>query len=349
MLDAASARVELPDAGHCPAWVLPNPDGIGYYLSTLSAPLMAALKRAPMQGAQSAALLSDLDLLARTGALDYELLLGFAAAQAEGPPEAALAAVGAIHDMPRAFIEGEDSARFSAWALKHWGARARALGWLARENESDVTLRLRRALLPLVTQRGGDAGLRDAARTHVNAWLKGEQALGAMRQSLLGSAAFHADAALFDALAERARLSRDAAERDDIYRALGRIADPVLRQKAFSLVLDHRRDVRESINILWSAAGHGDSAAFVLDFARSHYAALIARLPKDYGARLPGWGEQLCDADQRREFDAWFGTRAAQHPGGARNFAQALESIDICVASRENQRAAVARFLRSPS
>jgi hypothetical protein len=241
--------------------------------------------------------------------LDYGLLLGFAAAQAEGPPEAALSAVGAIHDMPRAFIGGEDSARFAAWVLKQWGARARALGWLVRENESDVTLRLRRALLPLVTQRGGDAGLRDAARTHVNAWLKGEQALGAMRQSLLGSAAFHADAALFDALAERARLSRDAAERDDIYRALGRIADPVLRQKAFSLVLDPPRCARVDQHPL-VAAGHGDTAAFVHDFARSHYDALIARLPKDR-LRAAARGRTVCDAEQRRQFDAWFARRAA--------------------------------------
>jgi alanyl aminopeptidase len=349
LLDTPSARIELPDADHCPAWVAPNPDGIGYYLSTLSAPLMTALARAPMQGTQSAALLSDLDLLARTGALDYDLLLAFSAVQAEGPPEAALAALEAIHGMPGALVESQDKARLAAWVLKHWGPRARALGWLARDNDSDVTQRLRRALLPLVTEIGADAGLLDAARTHVSAWLQGEQALGAMRQSLLGSVAFHADAALLDALTRKLRLSRDSAERDDIYRALGRVADPSLRQKAFSLVLDPSLDARESINILWSAAGQGDGAVSVLDFARGHYDGLLARLPKDYGARLPEWGQLLCDAHQRGQFDAWFGRRAGQYPGGARNFAQALETIDICLASRQNQREALARFLRGSS
>ncbi|MEK7738389.1 MAG: M1 family aminopeptidase [Pseudomonadota bacterium] len=345
LLDTATARIPLPGASHCPAWVLPNPGGIGYYLSTLSAPLLTVLESMSPTAAESAALLSDLDLLARAGAFPYDQVLGFAAAQSGGPPQAALAAVAVLHGMHPALLEGEEKSSFATWLRKHFGERARSLGWLPRADESDATQRLRRALLPLLADVGADAELRAKAQTLAKAWLKGEQALGGMRLPLLGSAARNADATFFEALAGKAKQALDSSERNDVYQALGVIADPVLRELAFLLVLDPGHDARESVSILQNAANSGDYAVSLQAFLQSRYDELLSRLPADYGARLPELGRLLCDANARNAFEAWFAPRAKKYPGGIRNFAQALESIDICLASRTAQRKPLANFL----
>jgi alanyl aminopeptidase len=178
-------------------------------------------------------------------------------------------------------------------------------------------------------------------------WLSGKNApqLGSMLRSILQTAAYSGDQAVFDAMVEAAAGSRDSGERHEIFTALGSFSDAGLRQRAFEQVLSGKFDVREASAIFYVAADRTDSAPALLRFLRSHYDALLAKLPEDSRASVPRWGRALCSAQDRASFQDFFKTRAAKHPGGARNLAQALESIDICVASRNIQEPGVQRLL----
>ncbi len=332
-------RVELASAASCPAWVLPNPGGIGYYLSRLDARATAGLAKAPLASADAVFLLGDQKMLAASGALPLARLLALAAPMAADPrPEVATAAAVAVAEIPRTLLAASQRQALSTWVRRHFGVRAAALGWVPGAQDSDATRKLRGALVPLVAEVGEDAGLRAQARSLALAWLGGDRArIGALYRALLQVAAGSGDAALFDAFAAALAQAPDIPTRIDIHVALGRFHDPVLLQRAFELALADGRDLRESAETFDSAAEEAENAAALLQFVGQRHDAIAARLPERAVARMPRWHGQLCSAQERAALQALYGSRGTQVPGRALNLAQTLEAIDICIANRKLQ------------
>ena len=52
---------------------------------------------------------------------------------------------------------------------------------------------------------------------------------------------------------------------------------------------------------------------------------------------MPRWHAQLCTPQDRGALVALYQDKIADVPGGPRNLAQALEGVDICIASRKLQ------------
>ena len=78
-------------------------------------------------------------------------------------------------------------------------------------------------------------------------------------------------------------------------------------------------------------------AVLAVDFLKSHYDALAARLPKGTfspAAYFPWVAAGLCASDTRQEMEAFFRPRAATIEGAPRVLEQALESVDQCRARR---------------
>jgi alanyl aminopeptidase len=69
-------------------------------------------------------------------------------------------------------------------------------------------------------------------------------------------------------------------------------------------------------------------------------------MPREISGFLPLIGGEFCDPAHRREVAEFFQERASKLPGGPRNLAQALEGIDLCVASRAAQEPGVREFLK---
>ena len=349
VLSEREASVVLPDAATCPAWLLPNPSGAGYYLSSVEPSMLADLKPGPLQASEATSLMSDLSTLASSGAFPLDRMLGMAAAYAaDSRPEVVKAAADAVAAIHQALLDANGRIQLALWVTRHFGKRAAALGWLPRQDDTDATRKLRSVLLPLVAEIGGDAGLRAQSYELTMKWLNGADAvqLGAMLRPVLQSAAYSSgDLKLLNALAAAAEKSRDSGDRNEIFRALGSFSDATLRWRGFELFSSKQFDAREAVSIFWTASDRPDNAPALQQFLRAHYEALITRLPEDYGAIMPRWGRALCSAPERTAFQKFFQERAAKHPGGARNLAQALESIDICLANRQIQEGDVQRFL----
>ena len=129
-----------------------------------AAPHARALRGAAEGGqvlsdADYAALLGDLEMLARSGAVGYQDALPLAARQANSPN---LRAAHRAFDVRRQHAAGSwsapaNAAKYAAWLRRHYGPRAHFLGWLPRKNESPELLRLRGTR--------GDAGRRSRGRT----------------------------------------------------------------------------------------------------------------------------------------------------------------------------------------
>ena len=81
---------------------------------------------------------------------------------------------------------------------------------------------------------------------------------------------------------------------------------------------------------------------------RAHFDELVAKLPKDAGARLAGMAGSLCSEAERAEAEAFFTGRSTQYTGGPRILKQTMERINQCAAFHKAQSASVAAFFKKP-
>jgi alanyl aminopeptidase len=83
------------------------------------------------------------------------------------------------------------------------------------------------------------------------------------------------------------------------------------------------------------------------EFVKSHYDAIVARVPPETLGNLPAYANGFCDPTRRAEIEAFFAPRVASLPGGPRNLSKTLERIDQCVAFRKAAEPEVRAFLSS--
>jgi alanyl aminopeptidase len=335
-------RLELPAGAACPAWLLPNPGGVGYYLSRLGARELQGLAAAPLQAADAVFLLGDQHQLAASGALPLARLLALAGPLAADPrPEVAAAAAHAVSDIHPALLDAAQRTALAGWVHRHFGARATQLSWLPAAGDSDAVRKLRAVVVPLVAQVGADPELRAQARTLALAWLAGDRGrMGAGYKAILETAAQDGDAPLFDAFVAALGQARDSSTRIDIDIALGHFRAPALLQRAFELALADGQDLREAREIYDAAGGDPLNAPALLRFAGLRLDDMARAMPEDTLARMPRWHTKLCTPQDRAAVQALYAQRLARVAGGPRNLAQALEQIDICIANRDMQAAA---------
>ncbi len=345
-------REVVPLGGTCPQWVVANRSGIGYYLPRLSPALYAALPRADrvLTGSDYEPFLADADLLARSGALDYPQVLTIAARQGAAPdPRVARRAYEIAAEVPQGVFDADGEARYAAWIRRYFGDRARTLGWLPRQGEPPDVQRFRDEAVPFVAIRGQDAPLARKAQQHVQRWLGHRSAIPPVsRRTLLVVATSTAGAdgpKLFDALVAVARTSKDPNEREDIYIALGAFRDPVTQPRALALMLAPGDAGRFASGLLRQALEDDATRYATLQWLRGNADALAATTPPEAQGVWATWAGGACTQRERAAFVEVFEQRSATTDAGPRQYRQALERIDACLAMRRAQQGPLAAFV----
>ena len=127
-----------------------------------------------------------------------------------------------------------------------------------------------------------------------------------------------------------------APERNDrtrLLEALAKAREPRLRERALALALDARIDGRDALALLEAALVDDANRPAAFAFVRSHFDALVAKLPEDTPNRLITEAGRLCTPADRSAFESFFKDRAARFNGGAWRYRQALEHIELCLAA----------------
>jgi cytosol alanyl aminopeptidase len=347
----AVQTVALP-AGACPQWVVANRKGTGYYLPRLSPALYDALPKADrvLTGADYDPLLGDLAILARAGAVRYDVALRVAARQAKSADtrtaRRAYALAGAV---PDALVDVPNKPRYAAWIRRDFGDRARTLGWLPQKGDTAEVLRLRAQAVRVVAIRGDDAALARKAQQLAQRWVVHRSAIPPeARRLILTSAARTSgkDAAkLFDALYEVAATTKDANEREDAYRALGAFADAALMDRGLRLILANDARSRFALVALEEALDDDATRAVALAWLARNADAAMQRIPVEQHAALAFWAQDACTRRERTLFVGALESRLAKADGGARRYQAALERIDQCIALRDAQQASFNAYL----
>lgn len=351
LLDSASAEFPLSKANSCPAYLFANADATGYYVATYSTDGLRRLTEhaSSLSTAERESMLHDLDAEAGAGHLKPSAALQSAEPFANAPERQIVGQVQGIVGSVRATLPPELTPNYERYVRKLFGARAEALGWTAKPSDDDDTRLLRTSLVPFVARRGGDAALAAEGGRLAREWLKDRKGVDAdMLAAVLTTAARSGGQDVFDSLLRAVKESKNPHERQILLGALGSFRDPRIIEQSLALVLDPALDTRETFGLFFGPLGDRQTEKIPLEFLKAHYDAVVGRFPSsavmDYRAFLPFVGQSFCDDASRKEFTDFFQERAKTYTGGPRNYAQALEGIRLCEASRSAQAADLAGF-----
>lgn len=342
LLKSELAGMEL--GGGCPATV--DVEASRYFRVEFSGDLARRAGEPGGANARDAAIVGDLDALSRAGVRRLDEILpqlqDYATRRSRDVVQGVIWALAGLRPLVADELRPAWE-RFIARAFSPW---ARELGLAARPRDDDDLLRLRPAVLDILTADGHDAALMDEAKQLALRWLADRSAVdGTMSEAVLQAAARRGDRTLFDRLVA-AIPGADRRERRSIYVALGSFGDGDLARAALALMLDPAQDFRESSQIAWTLSNTPRGSALVHAFAKANFAALEARAPRDAPASWPRWAGGLCDESGRADVEAFYRERAPRYAGGPRILAQTLERIALCSAFKNRQQANLSSFLR---
>jgi alanyl aminopeptidase len=111
------------------------------------------------------------------------------------------------------------------------------------------------------------------------------------------------------------------------------------------MLLDPANDARELIWLLYGLSQDPATREQTYTFVKENYDALAARLPEEFAGRMAMVGSAFCDAEHRKDVEAFFTPRTAKTESGPRTLAQVLEGMDLCIAQKEAQAASLDAFL----
>ncbi len=352
-LETKTGALALKSKG-CPAWFLGNASEAGYYYTRYEGPVLMKLveNRANLTLAEQAGLLGELDNVMRAGRLPASEGLKLAVQLKDEPKRQIAESAVQFAGVRLAFLPANLRPKYAEYIRENFGPRARRLGWVHKDGESEDDRLLRPALVGFVARDGQDPELLASARELANKWLDTRQALPADTfHTILNVAARNGDVALYEKILKVARAEKDEFFLESLLGALGSFRDKALVERNLKLFLEGTFDVRLATNLMFGAQSSPELARLPLDFVKANYDAVVAALPTtpggDYAAYLPQTASFACSAEEAREVQDFFGPRMAKVNGGPRNLAQLLENIKLCEARKKIQQPDLIQFFES--
>jgi alanyl aminopeptidase len=338
---------ELDVGAGCPAFVVANAGGRGYYLPAYDADLLARLARHrdALTAAEYASVLYDLRALVRAGSVTGSQALEWASAAARSPDRHVMVAAIALASFVRDELVSDDGrTRFSAFVRREFAPRARALGFAPRRGESDDDQLLRRSLLAFAAPE--DPALAAEARRLAHKWRGDRSAVDpGLVDTVLLIAARTGDATLFDEMLAEVHRTPNRLDRRNLTIALYAFGDSALAQRGLGMLLDPQVDIRDAMTALGMSMRRAPPSPVPHAFIAEHFDALAARVDADAPGGWPGYAAELCSEADRDAVAAFWKSRVASYAGAERNLAEALESIASCSRLRARERANVGAFL----
>jgi alanyl aminopeptidase len=329
MLAEKTGTLELEG---CPQWVMLNVGASGYYRSALDDDALAKVTKnlATLTVPERMILFADVDAAAHAGAADagrsLQLVQMLAGDKDHHLIEELLPVLREIRR--RGLLPDDALAGFSAFVRDAFSKRARALGLKEKKGEPDDARILRPQLLRLEGDEAGDLQLRVDAQKLALRWLADHKAASPeLASAALYLSAIDADALLWEKLHAAAKAEPVRVERQRILEAMAAVRDPDLAQKNFALFLSDEFDSREAAAFLFGANNDARTREPLWAFVQKNFDAVSARLPQEFGPRIPRAVNAFCDDDHAAAVAQFFRPRIKDHPGLDRTLAQTVEEI----------------------
>ena len=344
----------LGQAKGCPEWTYANAGEAGYYRVLYADGMLGSLLKdeKTLTLPERVGLIGDIDALT-AGYMPMGDALALLPKFARDPSREVVAkTLGIVGGLDDHLVPETLKPNYRRYLSDLYKERAQQLGWSGKPGEDDDSRLLRPTLVGTVANQAEDQEMIEQGRKLALAWLDDHKAVDRdMVAVALNTAARHGDRALFDRFRAQARKETDEDLQWTLLYAMGSFRDPAMVKIALPLILTDEFDSRQSLGILFGAAGlfggaRPETRDTAYDFVKQNWDALVAKLPTDFGASLPFVAGGYCDNEHRSDAEHFFKGRSTKYSGGPRNLDQVLESISLCAASKSANEASVAEFLR---
>ncbi|MGE3483089.1 MAG: M1 family metallopeptidase, partial [Gammaproteobacteria bacterium] len=335
-------KQEVPlDTSTCPAWVLPNADGAGYYRFALDRShwqaLLAEFATLPAREALIAA--DSLWAAYRRNQIDTETLMQAAESLAgHADNDVATAMIDRLVEIKRKLLQPGQRADFARRLQAIYRPRLEKLQFNvadAGNSETDgAAVGLRAELVELLALEADDADLRRLLCDAAVAYLDGERKAVAP-EFLVTALAVGVQEQPKRFVADLSRTlvtSTVPLERSSAARALGAADKPEQGEQVRALALGAGIRVQELFGILYGQLRQPTQKAATYAWVKANFEGIAAKLPGFVQRRMYALPGDLCDAALARDAEAFFAPRAKAAGVGRLELAQALEDNQSCIA-----------------
>ncbi|MDQ3347107.1 MAG: M1 family metallopeptidase [Acidobacteriota bacterium] len=344
---ASTARLSLDS---CPAWVMANAGGRGYYRVLSSPETLRSLAGAinSLQPAERISLLADEWALVRAGRHDIEafmdLAAGFKGERNASVVSRLVAALRAIGDNVSA---SASRPAYNTWVAALLGPSLQELGWSPAASEDSETRTLRASLISILGEVAADGEVVAKSRSLVLQELAAPGTTDAtMLNAAVQVAARHGDAALYERYLQRTRAATTPEEHDRYMYALAGFSDPALVERTMVHALGPQVRSQDAQLLLGALVDNPDARKPAWRLMRERWAEVQKKGGGFAGAgHVIGALGSLCDIASLQEVRQFF--RKNKVPTAARTLQQSLERIEQCSTLAATQAAGLAAWLGS--
>lgn len=183
------------------------------------------------------------------------------------------------------YYEGDAArqARFRTFATGRLAPVFARVGWDAKPGEADPVTILRTQLIETLAALGDRDVIAEARRRYAASASDADALPGALRRTVLGVVAHHADATTWDQLHAAAKAEKTPLVKDELYALLASTQDEALARRALELALTDEPGATSSAGMIRTVARLHPDLAF--DFAVAHREQVDARVDSTSRAR----------------------------------------------------------------
>jgi len=355
LLSGPSGTVPLAGATACPDWVLPNAGGSGYYRWSLDdaafAKLLAPAVFKALPAEERLEVASSVSALVASNDLPYRRSVEMAVTLVDDPVRQVRQIGVAAGAGWAKWLPPEVVPRYRAWVTKTYGPLSRELGFDAKKGESEDDKPIRSQVLSRMVEDADDAATIKEAKRLCAKWLDDRTALAPeMVDLVLGMAARHGDAKLYErflAEARKADAAHDKNERERYLDALASFHDLALVDRTRKLVLGDEFPILETSGFLWDRTDTKEGQERAWSYLTANHDAIVARLPAEQRASLISIGGD-CTSEGLERTKAFFQERTKKELKGPQVYARFVESQNLCIARRAQDTASFVELLMAP-
>jgi aminopeptidase N len=334
----------------CPAWVLANAGGTGYYRSgyrPLAVRALAQDAESTLTPLERIILLTDTWAAVRVGRQpvgDY-LTLG-EGLQSERTDAVLRLLFTQLSFIDKYLVNENDRESYESWVRGLLAPIAKEVGWEPKPGESDGRKSIRAGLLQVLGGAGRDPeALAEAHQLTERALQTPASVESSLAAAAFGLAAQNGDSAFYDKLMAGVK---NAPTPELYYRyffSLSSFSDPQLLQRTLDYAVSPEVRSQDSLFLLGAVMANPAGEKLAWNFVRSRWAEVEKAGGPFASAQVVISTGAFCDAGLRDEVNAFFSVHKVA--AAERSFRQAMESIKNCVDLKSQQSNQLASWLES--
>lgn len=352
LVSAASVDVALGTV--CPTSVMPNEGGGGYYRFAVEEKAwMPLIQASPaMSPADQLTLVHNVNAAFHAGNATAADLLAAIAFTAPSASFDLLEADRVILHKLRATVLPADQTAYRAFVAKHFGPRLAVIGLAGNATEPPTNATVRQHLAELMVEEARDPAVIGALTQGANAYLdSGGKNLGGISIDLVREALRAGVLSLGTPFAERLLTtflnSRDEYLRRSLIYAMAVSEDPAFLKKFLNIGLTSQTRVGELRYLYVYPQVEPVALPVLWSWFKTNFQTLVGRVTVFGMSRSLGLGGEMCSAEMKKDFNAFFGPKNAKLPGSDRPYALANEKIDRCTAFKQMKGAEIDAAFRA--